>query len=82
MLMLCRHQTAFLAGVVLIVALMPEAAMAFGFPPGGLGTGGGGGGGGGAGGAPLPLLGATLLGQAGLAAGGYLLWRKHRSTRR
>lgn len=71
-------------GVVLVAALLPEAASAFGLPPGGppgLGGGGGGGGGGGAGGAPLPLLGATLLGKAGLVAGGYVLWRKRRGSR-
>ena len=71
-----------LPAVILLAAALPETALAFGFPPAGPGGGGGGGGGGGAGGAPLPLLGATLLGQAGLAAGGYLLWRKrHRKQR-
>mgnify|MGYP001814079411 FL=1 len=55
------------------------AASAFGFTPGPPGDGGGGGGG--AGGAPLPLLGATLLGKPGLVAGGYFLWRKRRGSR-
>jgi hypothetical protein len=80
MRMLCRHRIVVLPVALAIAVMLPEAAMAFGWPPGP--GGGGGGGGGGAGGAPLPLLGATLLGQAGLAAGGYLLWRKHRRTRR
>ena len=46
---------------------------------GGNGNGNGNGGGGGsAGGAPIPLLGATLLGQAGAAGGLYLAWRRRR----
>ena len=59
----------------------------FGGGAGGGGTGGGGGtdggsgggsGGGSPGGAPLPLLGGTLLGNAGLLGGGYLVWRRRR----
>lgn len=37
-----------------------------------------GGGGGGAGGGPLPLLGATLLGQAAGLGGLFMLWRRKR----
>lgn len=42
----------------------------------------GGGGGGGGGGAPLPALGATLLGQSAGAAGLYVLWRRRRQSRK
>ncbi len=44
--------------------------------------GGGRGGGGGGGGGPLPLLGATVLGQAAGAAGLYVLWRRRRQSRK
>ena len=50
---------------------------AFGF---GFGNGNGNGNGNGKGG-PLPLLGASLLGQLTLAAGAYAVWRRRRSPR-
>lgn len=48
----------------------------------GWGFGNGNGGNGGGRGGPLPVLGATLLGQLGLAAGGaWLLWRRRGARR-
>ncbi|MFV0297843.1 MAG: hypothetical protein ACK5JT_17190 [Hyphomicrobiaceae bacterium] len=58
------------ASVTVLASVLPELAFAesppyIPPPPSG-----------GSGGAPVPLLGVTLLGQAGLAAGGFALWRK------
>lgn len=74
-----------IAAFVSIVAVAPAAA-----DPGGNGNGNGNAHGYGFGkgngnnsnnssrGGPIPLLGATLLGQAGLAAGAMFLWRRRR----
>lgn len=60
-------------GLTLGAAMLP-ATVAFAESEGHEGHGGKGGGGG----APAPLIGLTLLGQAGGAAGIYAAWRKRR----
>lgn len=81
-----------LARAVVVAVLAASPLPALGDPGGngngdgnaygwGFGNGQGNGNGGGRGG-PLPVLGATLLGQLGLVAGGALLLWRRRATRR
>jgi hypothetical protein len=60
--------------VTLSMVAMPTLALAFGGGPPGFG--GGGGGSGGPSGAPLPALGASLIGQGIALAGGYVFYRR------
>ncbi|MEZ5774444.1 MAG: hypothetical protein R3D33_07015 [Hyphomicrobiaceae bacterium] len=83
------------AATMATLVVVVDHASAFGvFNPPGRGGGGpvagGGGGGGGTGGgstggggqgAPIPLLGATALGQAVALGGGVLMWRRRRKAR-